>query len=415
MANKKITELGALASPTGADILAIVDDADTTTKKVTVSNLMGQAPVQSVAGRTGVVTIANTDVSGLGTAATSASTDFSPAFYSVVPESTTSRTLSNSDNRKVIVCSNSAQITVTLPSGLTSGFGCTVVQSGTGTVLIEGSGGTIVYGFGNKTATAGQYASINIYNAGTDTYALEGDTQAPPFVNTYSLDLNGTNQYLSFASTISTQVYAMSVWFKPDATITTGSNIMSLLSDSGTNHLILGGNVSGGLSNELISVFPTGAWYYQIAGGSIAANQYHHILFSWVTNSSTNPGNPGYDIWLNGSLVGNAKGGTLPTFPFSLSSSFEIGRKGTGSYFNGKIEEIAFWDSDVSADVSTIYNSGTPDDLNKSSVVSTAPARWYRMGDNNGGEGSTVSDVGTNSGAVNLTLNNSPAFSTDVP
>jgi len=34
------------------------------------------APVQSVAGRTGVVTLSNTDVSGLGTAATTASTDY---------------------------------------------------------------------------------------------------------------------------------------------------------------------------------------------------------------------------------------------------------------------------------------------------------------------------------------------------
>lgn len=37
------------------------------------------APVQSVAGRTGVVTLSNTDVSGLGTAATTASTDYATA------------------------------------------------------------------------------------------------------------------------------------------------------------------------------------------------------------------------------------------------------------------------------------------------------------------------------------------------
>ena len=43
MANKKITELTDLPSPAGADILAIVDDVagTATTKKVTVTNLMG--------------------------------------------------------------------------------------------------------------------------------------------------------------------------------------------------------------------------------------------------------------------------------------------------------------------------------------------------------------------------------------
>ena len=72
MANKKISQLDALGTaPAGTDILPITDVSGTpTTKKVTVTNLMAASPVQSVAGRTGAVTIANTDVSGLGTAAT---------------------------------------------------------------------------------------------------------------------------------------------------------------------------------------------------------------------------------------------------------------------------------------------------------------------------------------------------------
>ena len=72
MANVKISALSALGTtPAGTDVLPITDVSGTpTTKKVTVTNLMGAAPVQSVAGRTGAVTIANTDVSGLGTAAT---------------------------------------------------------------------------------------------------------------------------------------------------------------------------------------------------------------------------------------------------------------------------------------------------------------------------------------------------------
>jgi hypothetical protein len=55
MANKKISELGVLTTPAGADILAIVDDTDATTKQVSVTNLMTQAPVQTA------------DISGLAT------------------------------------------------------------------------------------------------------------------------------------------------------------------------------------------------------------------------------------------------------------------------------------------------------------------------------------------------------------
>lgn len=83
MANKRISALDDISSVGGTstaevnanDILPITDVDDTTgspqgtTKGVKVSDLMGESPVQSVAGRTGAVTIANTDVSGLGTAA----------------------------------------------------------------------------------------------------------------------------------------------------------------------------------------------------------------------------------------------------------------------------------------------------------------------------------------------------------
>ena len=76
MANRKISSLSALgATPAVGDIIPITDVSDTTgsaqgtTKKVTVANLVAAAPVQSVAGRTGTVTLSNTDVSGLGTAA----------------------------------------------------------------------------------------------------------------------------------------------------------------------------------------------------------------------------------------------------------------------------------------------------------------------------------------------------------
>ena len=76
MANKKFTDLlpaDALPTLTGTDILAVTVDPNGATpvsNKTTIANLMGQAPVQSVAGRTGAVTLSNTDVSGLGTAST---------------------------------------------------------------------------------------------------------------------------------------------------------------------------------------------------------------------------------------------------------------------------------------------------------------------------------------------------------
>ena len=72
MANKKISELTGLTTPASGDLFPVTDISDTitsgspsgTTKRVTLSNLMAQAPVQSVAGKTGIVSLANADVSG---------------------------------------------------------------------------------------------------------------------------------------------------------------------------------------------------------------------------------------------------------------------------------------------------------------------------------------------------------------
>lgn len=101
MANKRISSLDDITVVGGTstaevnanDILPITDVDDTTgspqgtTKGVKVSDLMGESPVQSVAGRTGVVTISNTDVSGLGTAATTASTDYATAAQGTTADS----------------------------------------------------------------------------------------------------------------------------------------------------------------------------------------------------------------------------------------------------------------------------------------------------------------------------------------
>ena len=111
MANKKITELTEETSPQGADLLALVDDVSgtPTTKKVTVTNLMTQAPVQTadISGLATQVSLGNhesltqvhgisafganlvddADASaarttlGLGTAATTASSDYATAAH----------------------------------------------------------------------------------------------------------------------------------------------------------------------------------------------------------------------------------------------------------------------------------------------------------------------------------------------
>jgi hypothetical protein len=60
MPDSKITDLGAIVSVVDADVLPIVDLSDDTTKKVTIAQIKATAPVQSVNGSTGAVSVQET-------------------------------------------------------------------------------------------------------------------------------------------------------------------------------------------------------------------------------------------------------------------------------------------------------------------------------------------------------------------
>jgi hypothetical protein len=62
MADQKISQLIAITTIEGGDVLPIVDTSANSTKKVSITQLKAEAPVQSVAGKTGAVTIEATDI-----------------------------------------------------------------------------------------------------------------------------------------------------------------------------------------------------------------------------------------------------------------------------------------------------------------------------------------------------------------
>jgi hypothetical protein len=213
MANKKISALGSLGgTPNASDIIPITDVSDTTgsaqgtTKKVTVANLVAASPVQSVAGKTGTVTLSNSDISGLGTAATTDATAYATAaqgatadtalqsvsagdltdgnfdgtsisgFDATINDQTgTAYTLLASDNGKVVVLDNGSAVTVTVPSGLGVGFNCSFVQKGAGQVTFSASS-TTIYNRQSHTKINAQYGVASIVAYAGDVFVLAGDT-----------------------------------------------------------------------------------------------------------------------------------------------------------------------------------------------------------------------------------------------
>jgi len=173
MANKKFTDLDNLATPAGADVIAIVDDVagTPTTKKVTATNLMTLAPVQSVAGRTGTVTVDAGDLTDGDFGGTAIL-----GFDATINDQTgTAYTLLAGDNGKVVVLNNGSAITVTVPSGLGAGFNCSFVQKGAGQVSFSASG-TTINNRQSHTKINAQFGVASLVAYADDVFVLAGDT-----------------------------------------------------------------------------------------------------------------------------------------------------------------------------------------------------------------------------------------------
>jgi len=406
--NKKITALPPLgATPATDDVLPIVDVSGTaTTKKVTVANLVAAAPQGDLLASNNLSDLANAGTSrtnlGLGTAATSASTDFSSAFFSTVAETTTSRTLSDSDNGKVIVCTNSATITVTIPSSLTAGFNCKLVQGGSGLVGVVAGSGVTLSVIGGKNFTANQYQTVDLINYASNSYVLDSIAlQTDPAAwsgNAHSLSFDGVDDGCSFSSTTFSGAKSISAWVK-FSDVGSGVGIASII---------------GGINNPYLAWNPSNKYIYWQDGttnaryknytGTIDTSTWFHVMA--IDNSSGSVGN--CTFYVNGNNLGTPAPTANSTNPGDFTVQY-IGRSSFGQYFPGVIDEVAIWNSDQTSNVSSIYNGGSPDDLS-----SLSPLHWWRMGDFEGGASSSVKDQGNATTTIDLTVNGATA-SVDVP
>jgi hypothetical protein len=86
----------------------------------------------------------------------------------------------------------------------------------------------------------------------------------------------------------------------------------------------------------------------------------------------------------------------------NTTGAFLIGRWDVSGYANGRIDEVAYFQRELSSgEVATASGSAVD-------ITSLNPYGWWRMGDNDGGSGTTITDQG--SGLNNATLVNGPAF-----
>ena len=269
---------------------------------------------------------------------------------------------------------------------------------------------TIDYGQGATDNTISWGKSQTLSPSGETNITGAGGT--PAFTNTLSTTFDGTDDFVDCGNDSSLNfsaddAFSFSVWFKKG-------------SDSGSNTVFSKG--LGAINYDGYYMFALADYvYFRIRNNSSNFHQIKdndtHPLNTWVHylvtyDGSRSASGGGLKLYKNGTLLTNvSKSGNFSSGSGQTIANFGIGARiiDSAAHFNGNIDEVSAFNSELSAsNVTTIYNSGTPNDISAiSGLVS-----WWRMGD-----GSTYPQINDAVGSNNGTMTNMSAanFVTDVP
>ena len=247
------------------------------------------------------------------------------------------------------------------------------------------------------------YNGVIVGNGGLTLLSTETDTPTPPsFADTKSFQFDGVTDYIVPLITSGLDFsgsFTLMAWVKTNAI---GSN--QFIIDTSTS--VSSGN---GYSVRINTDGKIKFWSYAVAGlvnstTVLGTNIWYHI--ACVHTSTQNK------IYINGSLDATLNWSTGHST--SNTTNLKIASSNVLSGFtNGHIDEVAFFNTDQSANISAIYNSGTPTDLS-----SYSPLGWFRMGDNSpvwNGSTWTMTSVGSQTNTAISANMLEASRTTDVP
>ena len=268
-----------------------------------------------------------------------------------------------------------------------------------GVTTVEGNARKLI---GGSSLLAGTYnipvKAIN-YN-GEDSKTIVVTVSTPPFANTKSVQFNN-NDYLGANAALldsalgratngggSGDAWTVSCYFKPG----TSSNASQTIFYFGANDVANNGQLQIKYNGSLNRVeFRYGSNNNRLnlvtSSNSLTVSQWSHIMVTYdggSTGSSSASLSSYYgrfSIYIDGVLQSTTNSHSNYGYTGSISGqNLRTGRWNSGQNLRNscKVDELAVWDSDQSANISSIYNSGTPFDL---TTLTPSPSHWWRMGD----------------------------------
>ena len=170
----------------------------------------------------------------------------------------------------------------------------------------------------------------------------------------YVLDLNGSNEaaYVDDDPAFETTDFSIQAWVDPSSLPSTGNQAWFV----NKNRVYRMGLDNNGGTTKIIAQHRSGGTYENIEGSTLldASGGWYHVVFTFDDSSNR------LRIYVNGSKINQESysGSTV-----NQNSEFSIGRRHdtNGGYYNGKIDEVAYWNTELSDNaIAALYNSGTP-------------------------------------------------------
>jgi hypothetical protein len=276
----------------------------------------------------------------------------------------------------------------------------TGVLSGTAPAYVGTSADTIVVNCKAGNAIGG---TVNFTVTVTVAEIAYTNSKSLKFSNSSTAYLNGNHALVPSLQRTgngsgSSDAWSISIWVKPSA-ITNSQTLfyyggddlanegrIDLTQFSGGNLLFRYGKNSNNLSYIGVGNFTTGAWNHVL------------ITYSGADTLIANGGATAFSMFINGvngtSQLQQTGGGFSANIP---ADKYRLGRllgSTTSQYLSdGIINQVAIFNTDESANIATIYNSGATQDL---SLLAAPPAHYYEIETGV----TTITDI---AGSANLT------------
>jgi hypothetical protein len=208
------------------------------------------------------------------------------------------------------------------------------------------------------------------------------------FINTLSTLFDGIDTSVTFSTIAFSNEFTTSFWFKPISV--------------GVNSYIIGRDTAASPSDYVwlrtidqirLRISFLTYTFLETNNNNINVGAWNHLLICRDFSNNVT-------LYLNNQIFSS---------PQTVSTNHRLEKIGNidSSFYDGLVNNVAFWNSDQTANRNTIYGNGSPRDLSELS-----PLLWYRMGEND--IYPTISD---NAGSNDATMVSMSAanFVNDVP